>query len=99
VLLSGRKVPADECLAHGLFQRVVARDELDSEVQSLAARIAGLDPDGVRAMKQLVRLVHDDDFSIALSAGVDHQERLMSAPEFAARVRTILDSISTRAKQ
>jgi 2-(1,2-epoxy-1,2-dihydrophenyl)acetyl-CoA isomerase len=96
VLLSGRKVLADEALARGLFQRVTAPDELDGEVRALAERVAGLDTGGVRAMKQLVRLVHDEDFDVALRAGVDHQERLMRAPEFAVRVRTILDSISRR---
>jgi 2-(1,2-epoxy-1,2-dihydrophenyl)acetyl-CoA isomerase len=96
VLLSGRKVPADEALARGVFQRVVAPAELDAEVGALAARVAGLDADGVRAMKQLVNLVHDHDFDSALRAGVDHQERLMRAPEFAARVRAILDSITER---
>jgi 2-(1,2-epoxy-1,2-dihydrophenyl)acetyl-CoA isomerase len=99
VLLSGRKVPADEALARGIFQRVVAPDDLDAEVQTLVTRIAELDRDGVRAMKRLVKQVDDDDFDSALRAGVDHQERLMRSPQFASRVRSILDSISRRASR
>jgi enoyl-CoA hydratase/carnithine racemase len=94
VLLSGRKIGADDGLARGLFQRVVAPEDLDTEVDELAARIAKLDPDGVRSMKQLVNLTFDEAFDRALRSGVDHQERLMRSPEFVVRVRAILDRIS-----
>jgi enoyl-CoA hydratase/carnithine racemase len=99
VLLSGRKVPADEGLARGLFQRVVAPDDLDAEVSELATRVAAMDPEGVRAMKELVNLTFGEDFDLALRAGVDHQERLMRSPEFAVRVRAILNRISRRASR
>jgi enoyl-CoA hydratase/carnithine racemase len=94
VLLSGRKVGADEGLARGLFQRVVAPADLDAEVSALAARIAALDPDGVRSMKELVTMTFGQAFDRALRSGVDHQERLMRSPDFIVRVRAILDRIS-----
>jgi enoyl-CoA hydratase/carnithine racemase len=98
VLLSGRKVGADEGLARGLFQRVVAPGDLDAEVGALAARIAALDPGGVRSMKELVTMTYDRAFDRALRSGVDHQERLMRSPEFVVRVRAILDRISRGAR-
>lgn len=94
VLLSGRKVSADEGLACGLFQRVTAPGGLDAEVDELAARVAALEPDGVRSMKALVNMTYDAAFDLALRSGVDHQERLMRSPEFVVRVRAILHRIS-----
>jgi 2-(1,2-epoxy-1,2-dihydrophenyl)acetyl-CoA isomerase len=98
VLLSGRRVAAEEALARGVFQRAVAPDALDAELDALVTRVAAMDPEGVRAMKQLVNLTFGDDVDRALRAGLDHQERLMRSPDFVVRVRAILAGISRRTR-
>src|SRR5262249_56467597 len=40
-ILTARRIPADECLRTGIFQRLVPPDRLDAEVASLTASIAG----------------------------------------------------------
>jgi enoyl-CoA hydratase/carnithine racemase len=96
VLLSGRKLDAAECLAVGLFQRVVGVDELDAEVDSVASVIAARDPQAVRAMKELVAGTFGEAFENSLRGGLDRQERLMRSEQFVVRVRDILHRITSR---
>jgi 2-(1,2-epoxy-1,2-dihydrophenyl)acetyl-CoA isomerase len=97
VLLSARQVGAQECFSRGLFQRVVPPDDLDSEVDGLASLIASRDPAAVRAMKELVAATFADGYEAILEAGLDRQEALMHSPDFAGRVRAILNRIARRA--
>ena len=54
VILTGRDLDADEALAAGWLDRLVARDQLDAEVDALARRVAAMPAAGVAAVKQVV---------------------------------------------
>lgn len=54
ILLSGRRVPADEGLAIGLYHRVVAREQLLETALTQAQEIAAMPPTGVRWLKRLI---------------------------------------------
>jgi crotonobetainyl-CoA hydratase len=55
LLLTGRRMGADEALRHGLVNRVVERDDLMSTAREFADRIAAAAPLATRAVKAVVR--------------------------------------------
>ena len=55
ILLTGRRVPADEALALGLVGAVVAEDDLLPQAAAAAQEIAAKSPDAVQATKRLLR--------------------------------------------
>jgi crotonobetainyl-CoA hydratase len=55
ILCTGRRVKADEALALGLVNEVVALEELDAAVDRWLAQILACAPLSVRAIKQMVR--------------------------------------------
>ena len=55
MLLTGRRIAADEALRYGLVNEVVAPDELDQAVGRWVADILACAPLSVRAIKQMVR--------------------------------------------
>jgi enoyl-CoA hydratase/carnithine racemase len=55
ILLAAEEFDADEMLRTGFLTELVAPEALMSTVEALAARIAGLAPLAVQAMKQLIR--------------------------------------------
>ena len=54
LVLTGRRVKADEALAIGLATRVVPDARLDEEVDGLARRLAGLSPSALRVGKEAI---------------------------------------------
>ncbi len=54
LLLTGRRVGAQEALAMRLVNRVVPRADLQGEAEKLAEKIAGYDQNAVRKLKQAV---------------------------------------------
>jgi enoyl-CoA hydratase len=72
VVLTGRRLDARAAAAAGLVHRVVPRARLDATALVLARRLAGLDPELVRAARRCVRAAHD----VALEAGVALERRL-----------------------
>jgi enoyl-CoA hydratase/carnithine racemase len=54
ILLTGRRVPADEALAIGLYHRVVPRADLLETALQQAREIAAMPPPGVQWLKRLV---------------------------------------------
>ena len=55
LLLTGRRMGADEALRHGLVNRVVDRDDLMTTARDLADQIAAAAPLATRAVKAVVR--------------------------------------------
>jgi 2-(1,2-epoxy-1,2-dihydrophenyl)acetyl-CoA isomerase len=90
LLLTARRIGADEAMAIGAFQRVVAVESLEEEVRSLSLQIAAADRDAVRSMKALVRGgAAGEAFESALQRALPLQLPLIARPEFAARVSEI----------
>jgi enoyl-CoA hydratase/carnithine racemase len=79
MLLTGRRLNAEEAHQYGLVSRVVARSELFPLADDLALAIASLDPEAVRRAKEAVMRGCD----LPLADGLDLERRLAS--ELAAR--------------
>lgn len=79
LLLTGETIGADEALAWGLVNRVVARDRLDAAVETVAAAITACAPQAIRLQKQLIVRWRETDLTRAVRAGI---------PAFAAAYAT-----------
>jgi enoyl-CoA hydratase/carnithine racemase len=79
LLLTGATIGAEQALAWGLVNRVVARAELDAAVDGLVASIAACAPGAVRLQKQLIVRWRESDLPGAVRAGI---------PAFAAAYAT-----------
>src|SRR6187200_2276432 len=71
VILSGRRLSADEALAAGLVARVVAREAWLEEAKRVAREIAEKGPVSVRLAKESV----DRAFDVPLTAGLELERR------------------------
>jgi enoyl-CoA hydratase/carnithine racemase len=72
LLLTGRRIEAAEALQLGIVSRVVPANELDHEVQTLAATLVGLDRDALQAIRRAVR----EGADMSLEQGLQHESRL-----------------------
>jgi enoyl-CoA hydratase/carnithine racemase len=66
LVLSGRRVAAEEALRLGLATRVVPDARLDAEVDELAARLASLSPAVLRLGKEAVYTMSELEYGAAL---------------------------------
>jgi enoyl-CoA hydratase/carnithine racemase len=63
ILFSGRMLPAEEALAIGLIDRMIAPDELNGVVSAYAQDLALLSQTSIRAAKAIVNMLVDDGAS------------------------------------
>ena len=83
LLLSARKVTAQEALQMGLVNRVYPADQLLAETRAYALELARLvSPRSMRVMKSQLFRSQDVDFAGALSAGIDHMEASFGSEDF-----------------
>jgi enoyl-CoA hydratase len=73
VILSGRRLSADEALAAGLAARVVPKEAWLEEAKGLAREIAAKGPVGTRLAKESV----DRAFETTLTAGLEAERRAL----------------------
>lgn len=66
LVLTGRRVGAQEALALGLVTRVVPDAGLDAEVAALAERLAGLSPAALRLGKEAIYTMSEMEYGAAL---------------------------------
>ena len=66
LVLSGRRVGADEALRLGLVSRVVPDESLDAEVHALADRLAALSPTALRMGKEAIYAMAEMEYGAAL---------------------------------
>jgi enoyl-CoA hydratase/carnithine racemase len=66
LVLTGRRVRADEAVALGLATRVVPDAKLDPEVEALAAQLASLSPAALRLGKEAVYTMAEMEYGAAL---------------------------------
>ena len=69
ILLTGRKLLADDLLRYGIVSRVVPDDELQKVAQEVAEEIAANAPLATRAIKRMLRMSSLESFE-------DHSQRL-----------------------
>jgi enoyl-CoA hydratase/carnithine racemase len=84
VLLTGRRVDADEALRLGILSRVVPGEQLETEVDELARDLAGLDARAVRAARRAVK----EGADLPLEQGLRLEARLAASVRAAARRST-----------
>ena len=83
LLLSARKVTAQEALQMGLVNRVYPADQLLAETRAYALELARLvSPRSMRVMKSQLFRSQDVDFAGALSAGIEHMEASFGSEDF-----------------
>jgi enoyl-CoA hydratase/carnithine racemase len=78
ILLTGRKLLADDLLRYGIVSRVVPDDELMKAAQEIAEEIAANAPLATRAVKRMLRVAWLESFE-------DHSQRLFSGVMHALR--------------
>lgn len=83
LLLSARKVTAQEALQMGLVNRLYPADQLLAETRAYALELARLvSPRSMRVMKSQLFRSQDVDFAGALSAGIGHMEASFGSEDF-----------------
>lgn len=83
LLLSARKVTAQEALQMGLVNRLYPADQLLAETRAYALELARLvSPRSMRVMKSQLFRSQDVDFAGALSAGIGHMEASFGSADF-----------------
>lgn len=71
MLLTGEPISADRALALGLVNRVVAADELDAEVERLAAAIAAMSPPVIQLGKRAFHELKEGDEEAAYLKAIE----------------------------
>jgi enoyl-CoA hydratase/carnithine racemase len=70
LLLTGATIGAEQALAWGLVNRVVAPAELERAVQELVDPIVASGPEAIRLQKQLIIRWRESDLTAAVRAGI-----------------------------
>lgn len=87
----GAKVSAQEALAAGLLNKLVPADQLDSEVDALARRIANLPASSVRNIKMLFRQSFHNSLDDQLELEAVTFGDCAGQPDFIEGVRSFLE--------
>lgn len=83
LLLSARKVTAQEALQMGLVNRVYPADVLMSEVRTYALELATMvSPRSIRVMKSQLFRAQDVDFEVSLQAGITEMVASLGSEDF-----------------
>lgn len=85
--LEGRKIPAAECLEHGIANKVVPSDELETSAAAWAEQIAQGAPKSLAATKRLMRRVGSVSYGEAISLEGLEQTPLLKSEDFREGVR------------
>jgi 2-(1,2-epoxy-1,2-dihydrophenyl)acetyl-CoA isomerase len=91
LMWSGRMVKADEALALGLFDRVVAGDALEGEVTRLAEELAAAAPQAVARIKTAVYGAPDGSLADALRREHESQAELFGGADAREGFRAFLE--------
>ena len=89
IILTGRRIKADEAAAIGLVTRVA--DDPHAEAMAMARDIAGSSPDAVRAAKRLLNLPWETDNASLLLAESAEQQALLASANHQEAVRAGLE--------
>lgn len=95
LLLSDRKVTADEALRIGLVHRVLPADEVLPAALEYAQRLAASPPAAVRATMRVLRAVAHRSLADQLQLEWDNQRITLGHPDFTAAVDAALDGPNT----
>lgn len=80
-IIEGGKIPASDCLAYGIANKVVAAGDLETETRAWAERLTKQAPLAMASAKYLLRQVGGMSFGDAISAESREQTRLMQTAD------------------
>ena len=89
--LTGEPLPAEKAAAWGLIWKCVDDDQLDSEVDALAAKLASLPPLGLAAIKHIVRTTGSRTLDEELDLERDEMRRLGFTADYREGVAAFLE--------
>jgi 2-(1,2-epoxy-1,2-dihydrophenyl)acetyl-CoA isomerase len=89
--LTGEPLPADKAADWGLIWKAVDDDQLDSEVDAIAAKLASLPPLGLVAIKQIVRTSWSRTLDEELDLQRDEMRRLGFTQDYREGVAAFLE--------
>ena len=88
---TARRVDAEECLALGIANRVVAFEALQDEAQALARQIAGGPRTAIRYMKENLNRALIADFRTCLAVEADRMTRSAATADHREAVRAFIE--------
>lgn len=91
MLLTGRRVKADEALRYGLVDTVAPLDRVRAEAQALAAEIAANAPLGVEATRATLRAALAEEVRAQTEHERAQQDRLMQTADFREGIRAVAE--------
>jgi 2-(1,2-epoxy-1,2-dihydrophenyl)acetyl-CoA isomerase len=80
--IEAKRISADECEKHGVVNKVVDADMLESETAAWASIIAARSPTAVRETKRLMRLAMDKGYFEVYEAEAEIQNKIFGGAEF-----------------
>jgi 2-(1,2-epoxy-1,2-dihydrophenyl)acetyl-CoA isomerase len=89
--LTGEPLPAEKAAEWGLIWKAVDDDALDTEVDGLAAKLAGLPPLGLAAIKQIIRTSGSRTLDQELDLQRDEMRRLGFTEDYREGVAAFLE--------
>lgn len=96
LLLCGESIGADEALAWGLVNRVVAAEELGGAVDALVGKILAAAPAAIRLQKELMVRWRSTDLATAVEYGVNAFAVSYATPDAAEGLRAFLEKRAPR---
>ena len=89
--LTGQPISADQAAEWGMIWKSVEDDQLDTEVDSLAAKLAALPPLGLAAIKQIIRSSWSRSLDQELNLQRDEMRRLGFTSDYREGVAAFLE--------
>ena len=91
LLMTGRRIPADECLRLGIVNRIVPFDDLATEARALALDLANGPRSALRAMKRNVNRAVLGDLRGSLAAEAEGMVRSVRTADHKEAVRAFME--------
>ena len=89
--LTGEPIPAEKAAEWGLIWKAVGDDQLDSEVDAVATKLAALPPLGLAAIKQIIRTSGSRTLDEELDLQRDEMRRLGFTQDYREGVAAFLE--------
>ena len=89
--MTGRRIPAEECLALGIANRVVPFDELQQTANELARQVANGPRTAVRYMKENINFAQGADLKASLAQEADRMVRCFRTDDHREAVRAFME--------
>ena len=83
MILTGKRVNAEEALQHGIISRVVPREELDSTAQEMAEKIASAPAFTVKMARQVLSQLSQPEQAEAMENELIYQTMVNQSSDFA----------------